>query len=605
MARRFIHLLLPLFLFVYAYGCSDQGLAPSGGEVTSTDNTNDGYGSSDGEDSSGAGGSSGSSSGSLFEGGPISIPVPVARLEAPDPTRIVLSIGDTKVSIAGLSGAITDPTASPLIWVWDDELAIQQTGAVRSDGSFTTITFTYSQASDARSLAVAGYDGTTVGTPIFLKISSDDNNNITYLWRLTNGATVVQSAVSMENNTVFVVSELTDPSTSVNTQLRRATSTQTTSYLYALNVGGVAQTIASGPIKIDQILVDESQIMVRSGTSFYYPNASKGFSFCCDVDSAEEINHVTSGLDDNAYQVLGVATDRAYYLCSKRTATCDEIHTLGSNEEYISSLFLQNSQTSQQLIFVHYSQKNGSVFNARGVIFDTSGNPVDSVGLAALPVVDDFLGASYQDINNSRAGIKGDTISIINLYKMDYTEGGSGNDFSFSYPTPTYVPSTSTQTPGSETISILTAQSSINNVLGDGDDILYPLDSLFTFRQNSDGGDPLTLLSVTPYREIYGVEVHPSGRLLLFCSKDSSGHGQIHAYCPSLVDTSSTEFPGEEIIQLTFGDETCTPFKNWKIDIESPDNTWAAAVIDLSDPPLPQIRFIDIFNQPELAGCFE
>ncbi|MDO8519631.1 MAG: hypothetical protein Q7T11_05655 [Deltaproteobacteria bacterium] len=552
---------------------SCAGASGVGGSGTGSGESGDGAGDS------GTGSDSGTTEDSLFQSGPVDIPITISKAEAIDPKLVTVTIDGADLVLTGAAGAVVNTSDNPQVWARNEALDEIITVTTSSNGSFPEIRFTHASSSFSSSVAIAGYNGTTIGIPIFLKI---DNN--TYSWLLTNGSTVVQGALAMSGDVAYVVSASTTESAAIS-GLKKATTT--TSTLYSLTIAGTSETIASGDISIDQVYAITELILVRSGNKFYYPNSESGFTLCCEVPSDETIVATATGATDALY--VGVGTNEAFYLCSRASGDCVQADTLATGESYHSIIFDTSPTSNETVALVFHST---SSIMLTGTYYGLEGTALDGGTFGGL-LPDNFVSSSSQDYDNAWGGESGH----LQIYRSVYKEGNSGTSFQLNAPTSAFT--TGSGTAGSDTIPVLIARSSFDSTFDDDDDIRYALNGSFVFDTLS---GTKTLLSATNSRTIFDAVAHPNTYFLFFCGEDGDGNGQIYAYCPRLVNLSQTGSATPEIIQLTSGDETCNENKNWKLDTDS--TNFSIVIMDTSDADAPQIRFIDPDTQPELADCF-
>lgn len=578
-SRFWVGVYLVLFICCAA-ACSGSVSGVTGGNGTGEDGTGDG--SDDGT------GSGGSSANPLYEAGPIDIPVPIAKVEAPNPGRITVTVSGSTVSLVGEEGALPDNASCSQVYTYDTLLELQQTATYRSGGRFDEIVFTYNgQSSITTSIIVACFDGTSIGSPIFLKIDEGS-----FVWLLTNGAEVSDGALSVYGDTVYLVSE-TDASTSVSKlggAGRDSDCTGVESTLYSLAIGGNYEEVASGCFSIDQVLATEGGVIVRSGGTFYQP-ASGEFTEGCGLSlgSGESIKKVSVGYDvENSGIGINVGTNRALYSCNvyegqMSASQFGSYFTLQSNWE-ITAIVTTDDTTSGRSLTVVYS-----------VVDRSTGLPVSPTG-GTIAAFDSFGAVTQSSLDSTGEGISPET----ELIAYGFTEGLSSNAYNGEYVNFKKRTEVSSGTAGSSSATVFTIWSDINSVY-------YLLDASLTTQANgtsSAGGTSYTvskLLDVSKTRTVHHVQLHRSAYVTFFCADDSSGNGQLYAYCPTLLPRNGTP-DGSEVIQLTTGVEHCDERNNWGVDTDSTDGP--VVVVNLSNPETPQIRFIDPLSDPLLADCF-
>lgn len=505
----------------------------------------------------------------LYTSGPIDVPVPIAKVEAIDPKYCTVTISSNQLTVTGQAGAVSNPTASPLVWAYESGLAQTVTTTTHADGSFDAINFTYSSPSYTAAVALAGYNGTEIGEPIFLKISAG-----TYVWVLTNGSSVSTSALTMNDNTVYLVLQTT--SSSALTKNRSATLRQTaavTSDLYTLNIAGVSQKLASGTFAIDQVYAAAGQPIVRSDNDFYYPDGSGGFTHCCSISGLETIAQVEVEADSSDVPWIAAITDRGLYVCSLAASECIERATFSSDEVINWFGWTTPSENWPSFsITVNTIVAANGIQTYRNYSFDTDGNSGDTT-----PWSSTSGGWVNKGTISHGTGSAGDPVLAVST--VDITEGSGAY---------TMVPNVVTScTAGSST-------KEIHQVFDSTGGTYYLLDALFN--NNTNG----MLCTVTNTRTLYDEEIHPSSKIVFFCAQDSGGNGQFYAYCANRV-TRGVNPDGSEIVQLTDGTEHCIEDKNWKIDQE----TSSLVIVDATTAILPQVQFIDPATDSRLADCLE
>ena len=505
------------------------------------------------------------------------IGVEIAKVEAPNPTRITVTVSGNTVSLVGEEGALPDNASCTEVFTYDTSLALQQTAAYRSGGRFDEIVFTYEgESSITTSIIVACFDGTSIGSPVFLQIEEG-----LFVWVLTNGA-VSDGALSVYGNTVYLVSETT-ASASISRSdhhERDSDCTGVESTLYSLAIGGNYEEVASGCFAIDRVLALRTRTFVLSGEDFYLVSDGEFVRSCyLDLASGETIGKIAAAQEvDSDLSMIEVATNRAAYYCQVNSSNENTATPFGAT-------FTLSSGWELTALTVSDNTTSGMGFNIGYSVIDTSTGRLVSPSGGSVASIDSF-GAVQQSIVGSTA--TGVTPSL-SVSALTFTEGLSTTLYSG-------IAGTTTAASGAAGSSSMTALG-VNSALTTKS---YLLDAALTIQTGSaTTGD--TLLDVSRTRTLIDYEIHPSGYALFFCAEDSSGNGQIYAYCPALLGTKSTP-DGSELIQLTEGGEHCNEAKNWSIDQES--STGSVVIIYLSDPDLPQIRFIDPYTDPLLDGCF-
>ncbi|MDO8519898.1 MAG: hypothetical protein Q7T11_07040 [Deltaproteobacteria bacterium] len=556
--------------------CSGVGTTSGTGGIGGDSGGDSGTGEDGGSSDSGADGSplDETTSDSLYSSGPVDVPVPIAKVEAIDPKYVVVAIDGKKLTLTGQAGAVPNPTLSPKVWARDTDLAETVTTDTKSDGSFDAISFTYSSSSFEASIALAGYDGTSIGEPIFLKISEGN-----YIWVLTNGSCVSTSALTMSENRVYLVLN-SDAGCSVtaNRSLTRNQSSETSSDLYTLDIAGISEKVATTTsFTIDQVFADDETVVVRGGNTFYTLDGSGGFTECCSIDSSETIARVEVEADGSDVPWIAVVSDRTASICSPSLGECETQVSLASNETVLSMAWNETAGMDMGgysgTIALRTVVTSGSTRTYKTYTYNRETDALTTTSSSGSS-------GGWQEVGT--VSLMKDDLTIT-LNTTDATEGVSA----FSLRPQTQVGSC---TLGSETKKLMAVWTSYSSN--------YLLDASLNIRSSDN-----MLCSITKTRELYYAEIHPSAKLVFFCAEDSTGNGQFYAYIPELAVSSRT-LDGTEIVQLTEGEEHCTRDKNWKVDPEEGTTDAPAGslvIVDASNPLLPQIRFFDPATDERLA----
>lgn len=564
-----IRLLLALLLLGLVASCSVAG---GGGATSETDE----------------------SSNPLYTGGPIDIPVPIAKAEAIDPKLVTVSISANRLSLTGQAGAVPNPTVSPQVWARDQTNDEIITATTRADGSFDTIEFTYDGSSVTTSIALAGFDGTNIGAPIFLKVT--DN---VYIWLLTNGSTVTDGTLTVEGNRVYLTTHESSSSTAISKPLPRQSSGITSS-LYALNVGGTAEQIATGDISIDQVFVTNGKIIIRSGKDFYFNNSAGEFGLCCSIDTEQEITQVDVEEEPSSgIQIMAVSSQNEMFVCW-RYGSLGECYRILAIEEtqripYFQLVFFDSlgstSVGDNVYVQVIVETTTGSGTTLEGRLFSWNGQ------------VSDTLLTTQSGINYTVDELVTlDNGSTLFVTRALLKKGASGDIFSNLQPvTNASGCAAGSSLNGSEEMGAMMLVSSNGKN--------YLLDASLTMDTST---SPATLCSASKTRTIINTEAHPTGQLVIFCADDDNSNGQLYAFCAKDLNSSSVSIANlpttGNVVQLTDGSEHCTAEKNWKVDrAAGTDGNASGSVVnvDLSNPSAPQIRFIDPGSDPLLADCLD
>lgn len=598
-------------------GGSGDGSGESGTEtgVSTGGETVSGGGAAEYTGEAAGGGSSGgsaSSSGGLYTGGPVDIPVPIAKVESIDPRYVIVTLAGNQLTLRGEAGAVTNVSASPQVWTQDSLTGEIKTTVSNSDGSFETITFSYGSDQPSTSVTVAGYDGTSIGTPVFLKVS----NNL-YVWILTNGSSVSRGSLAMDGDTVYMVIHV-DGSGAPAPALTRSgeRGTATSSYLYTLDVGGVPEIAATGDIVTDQLFVTEGEVLARSGNNFYIPEGS-GFKKLFSIGSAETIAAVDVDTDFSGKQWIAVATDRAIYTCD-RTGSCKEILDVDakSSPATFQSLVTMNwikqvtSQSSMFMLNVVWLEGLGNTFNPASWYY----SPPDGTPTKDSPQ----MSFTWYETDSIRI------LSTGTYIWKGILEPELRDNQLLNYRPARWVTTCSNPLPADHVRELQAT------MIGSGSNYFYLLDAEVTINTLTplQYGNFATYKDAVCYakrtRTIYNAEIYPDESLVFFCAEDESGKGQMYALCTDKIEgwspsnpmpqpgsgqTGYKGVPGDEIVQLTEGEEHCTEEKNWKIDRHVAANgdvtTNAVVIVNTSDPTKPQIQFIDPYNEPLLTDCLD
>lgn len=584
---------------------SGTGVEP-GGEAVSGGGAAEYTGSADG---GGAGGASGGGN-SLYETGPIDLPVPIAKLESIDPRYVIVNLSGNSLTLRGEAGAVTNVSASPQVWCQDSLTAEIKTTSTNSDGSFATITFTYASNEPSTSVTVAGYDGTSIGTPVFLKIS----NNL-YVWILTNGSSISRGSLAMDGDSVYMVLHMGAdglPAPSMSRSDGRGTATS--SHLYALDVGGIPEILATGDIILEQLFVTEGEVLTRSGNDFYIPDGTS-FKKLFSIGSAETILQVDAEADHSGKQWIAVATDRAAYVCD-RTGSCSEIADFDN---------LSAPAIFQGMIAVSWSKYligTDPVFFLQLVWEEKSGTSLTTSSWSYRPGEtiesdEDQWGWNWFEIDNvDLTGTSAGTYIHKGLLKQGTIDSNANR-----YRPATWVNKCS------DTLSNGNVKELETTMIETSWNIFYLLDAEVTVNTKTSvvNGNITTILDsicyAKPTRVVYNAEIHPNEDLIFFCAEDENGKGQMYCLCENKIEedtsdgwvgTGKTGYKGisdDSIVQLTEGEEHCTKEKNWKIDRHVASNGDitgnAVVIVNAADPTRPQIQFIDPYNDPLLEDCIE
>lgn len=502
-------------------------------------------------ESGGSGGGSGSGINRLFEDGPIDMPVTIAKLEAPDPSKITVEIGGgtnlsptlknqsaETVTLTGLAGAMPDPTATPQVYMYSEANGTTLVD-VNSNGSFAATTLT-----GTGPFLIAGYDGDQIGTPIFLQISGSR-----YIWFLTNGDEILGNVLAEDDSTTYVALAGETPSTSVNAaDLLFADSSEDVTEIQSLDIAGTSEILGTVPCVADEMFARDSQVMVRCDNTFYTYTATSGeFTENCSVNSAETIQKIEVNqqlTDDEVY--LGIITDVGAYACKVSTATLTTLDTLSAGQAYTEMrlfVYLNSGSLLNKLLMGMVAESSsGGLTTLENLLYDMSGTVI------VQSFTSGSTGATYstqEQVTNESLGV---TVSVFNF---TYTLGDSATYF------PWHVPKTTTTgacAPAANDVSAWVVTSSQYSCP-------YLLDQSLSLKPGSSTATNATVCGSTQTRNILHVETHSSAKLICFCATDEASQGQIYALCPGLIGSSGPD--GSEIIQLTSGVAHCDENKSW------------------------------------------
>lgn len=588
-------------------GSTDGSGDDSGGESGSGTGVESG-----GETVPGGGAVEGPEAGSsgLYEGGPVDIPVPIAKIESIDPRYVIVTLLENQLTLRGEAGAVTNVSASPFVWCQETNSGEIKTTASNSDGSFSAITFTLAENEPSTSITLAGYDGTSIGTPVFLRIS----NNL-YVWLLTNGTSVSQGALSMEEDIVYLVLHVGGIGSTTSSSLKRNATTEdyTSSYLYTFEVGGHLEIMATGDIIIDQLFVTEGEVLARAGNCFYIPEGTGFVELFC-IGSAETIDEIDVEADYDGKQWIAVATDRAAYVCN-RTSVCTEIadfDTISAPATYegiVSMTWSKYLIGTDPVFFLQlaWEETQNSVTTSSVWNYEP-GDELTEEG--------DNWGWYWWEIDN--VDLTGDTPGTY-VYK-GILEAGVVDNYSTDYRPATWV--TSCGSPAGGNVNQLEA-----TIIEMPNKTNYLLDAEVTVNTRTAvvTGNTTTWKDSICYakqtRVVYDAEIHPNinMNLVFFCAEDENSRGQIYALCGNYMEAADNDYSigtgrtgykgvsADSIVQLTEGEEHCTRGKNWKIDRHVAENgnvtTNAVVIVNTSNPLRPQVQLIDPYNEPLLSDC--
>lgn len=523
-------------------------------------------------------GSAAEGSEALFTGGPVDIPVTIAKLEAPDPSNITVDVSGGGSNLGfrrATSGTITltgEPRAltTTQVYIYSSETGETQITDVESDGSFDATTL-----QGTGPLMVAGYDGTNIGTPIFLKVSEGK-----YVWYLTNGDEILASVLAEEDGTTVVAVN----GSSGSSALRKQSGEEATTDVYTLDIAGVDELKGNVPCTVDEIFTRGGDIVARCDNDFYlYTEDSGSFEESFSIDSSETISFtdVERDEDNELYTVVG--TDAGTSIGKMSNGQVTEIDTLtaGCEEYTLVKLFIYEGSGQ-------YDGDLMAIVESRNTCTTPVQNRHQLLSLTG-EVISITLTDSYGAETTYQATVSNEsTGASLTLTKILFEEGDTQSYYQY------YEPNTlSSCTAGSDTLDVYSIWS-----MGMGGSVPYILDGSLTLQQGS--GQTFesygyTICDATRTRSVYHVELHSSGKIACFCADDDDGNGQLYAYCPSEVEFMQDP-DGSEIRQITTGVEHCNEVKNWKCD--------DSIVIVGTHDDFTEVQIVIPEEDPDLEDCF-
>lgn len=615
-----------IFLFIFA-SCGGGGLG----------------GSLSGGNSEGSDGSAG------FTDGPVDIPLPIAKLEAPDVRKIDVEVGGsgnitsplptknastTTVTITGRAGAIVNPATEPQVYILNVETGEAQTKTTNADGSFATFTVTGS----IDTIVVAGFDGTSLSVPVFLKIAEGQ-----YIWILTNSGSLINSALISSGATIYMAANGSASSSLTKATTKSADSS--TSEVIALGIAGTFSSKGVVGCAVDEINTDGTNLLVRCDGTFYLHDGTSTFNKTCEVaGTIAEVDYRDDG-DGTLYAAM--ATETSLVLCNTATGATSTLHTLStcsayqniqlnaeSGDENISAGFATKFQMEggpgsgipgddfgdemeegdgsddgdgggeeipgdddgsddALATFSVYADMTGCSGGTAGTIL------VNDQGTVIAMTTDSTTGASRQIIDTVTAGDYRMTISKTVLAAgglagwVDPTEASGLLEKN-------YDPATIVSSCSSSFSSLATYTFGSyfgENLIPDR----MPAASVTIYDNGQRSGytgypDHYAICSASETETVYDAEIHDSAQITCYCANDESGNGQLFAYCPNKM-TDATDPDGSEVIQLTKDNEHCNANQNWTCEdsIVTIDNSGSYS----------QVRIIVPALDPRLSGCLE
>lgn len=576
-----------------------------------------------------------------FTNGPVDIPVTIAKLEAPDVGNIDVEVGGasnmttplliknastTTVTITGRAGAIVNPTTEPQVYILNVETNEAQTKDTNADGSFATFTVTGS----IDTIVVAGFNGTSISVPVFLKIAEGQ-----YIWILTNSDSLISSSLISSGSTIYMAANGSGLSSLTKAGTKSADSS--TSEIIALGIAGTFSSKGTVDCAVDEINTDSANLLVRCDGTFYLHDGTSTFNKSCEV--AGTVIEVDYNDDGDGTLYAAVATDTSIVLCNTSTGVTSTLHTLStcsayrniqlnaeSGDDNISAgletkyqeggpgggipgddfgdemeegdgggeeIPGDDSADDQLATFSVYADMTGCSGGTAGTIL------VNDQGAVIAMTTDSATGASRQIIDTIRNGDYRMTLSKTVLEAgglagwVDPTQVSGLLEKDYDPSTIVNFCSSSFSSLAAYTISSYYGENSIPERM--------PATSLTIYDNGQRSGysgypDHYAICSASETNTVYDAEIHDSAQITCYCADDASGNGQLFAYCPNKM-TDATDPDGSEIIQLTKGNEHCNANQNWTCEdsIVTIDNSGS----------YPQVRIIVPALDPRLSGCLE
>lgn len=530
---------------------------------------------------------------SLFGEGPVDLPVTIAKLEAPDATKISYSVRAGTVTITGEAGAMTDDPRCGFVYIFNASTLTVVIVTVNPDLGFTA---TDIAGSEGQSIAVACFDGdSTIGLPYIVNIEGS-NGEDSYIW-LTNSNVLHSTATTASNGRVYMVTDVLSSEESTDSSLIKAAE-DTSSTVYTLDVGGTYDKLVEHSAAIHEIFATDEATIVRSSNTYYIVEDG-ALTELMVVDAAETIQQAAISPYGGYY--FAVVTDAAFYVVDIRSVTAKlaatssgftlyTVVTFAANESFGS--FDWYSSGGMDVIFVTEQTDDEPLIVTLGV-YDYDDSWTDSwANKNLINDVTDGKVAMETAINES---------SVIILEKIALTVGNKSSTGKWDVYEPQTLNEFDSANPDPavgltvRTVDVFTITGSV------ADGGIYMLNAEIT---QQDGMGGRTLTSITTTRTIYDVELHPNGKMAVMCAEDANELGQLFVYS-QLSTGTFLQLTGTT--ENTSNVEHCNEDKNWKIDQETGNITYLNAfdTSSAADINATQVNFIDPTKHPgilELLG---
>lgn len=556
---RLVRIILALVLCSWL-GCAGSGL--DGGSSTAIGNPDDG--------------SDDVAQDSLFEAGPIDIPVTIAKLEAPVPDRIAVTVqSSTSVSFKGLEGAIPNPSATPFVYVLNRETDQTTINPVNEDGSFENI------VSSAFTLIASSIDelASQISAPVIYSCFDS-----TCHWILTNSSSLSASGLTMANDTVYaVVVNQASNNLSAARGVAKIAQDGTTFTIYKLGVGGTYGQQATVDFPIDEVFATRDRLYARSGDSFYISDQhvdGGGFKLLHTLDETEtyrfaRVNDVDprnspETYDDPWVEELAIITEQGLVFLDAVTETAKTIYTLEECET-ITEFSWDHNEESEALVYL--SSICGGRLSLSGIELAVTGNSDDPWDGAW-----ENRNIIWTDLSQILAGqtvmLDDQSSFYINPYTITLTEGDSWtteldlpylpemtiNDFDAT--DPDVSSNIDTNPVDVRIVQISQGEEIIHHILGTSSEagvsdggIALQYTTVSNVKEYEQVGDEVELKNVKIAEintaTIPKIELHPSGKYLFYCANN-----QLHVFFA----------PDGDVLQLTEGVDHCDESNAWKID---------------------------------------
>lgn len=561
----------------------------------------------------GVGGSSGGS-GALFDGGPVDIPVTIAKLESPDPSHITVSVGTEKnVTLTGQAGAIPNPSVTPFVYVINSATGTATIAPVNADGSFAGLdvgaTGPFAVASSVDDVA------SQISGPVVLKIDDD-----TYLWLLTNGDTISSGAVAMVGDTVYLVANNASASENVLPSLFKKAST-TSSTVYSLGIGGTYGEVGTCDCQIVELAVANETTIARDADGIFYQLDDSTFEPIFTLDAGETyrfMNIYNGEMEDGMNLYMSVATDKNLYMLNLTEETYDLVYALADNETVLADNWVSHSgdldtgeSIGRTLYYDVYFQTETATGLSLSLYILNSLDPSDlnpdwsqawdpdttfggtfgsSRGHSSLTGDEDApLGDVWYDSFAVQEGEVIDTDDDRHDMIVAQYEKPSNSAVTLDSFTASSLPTCGTLTLG-EPLVFHEINSSFN-------DYGYWINGAITVRPCRQSGDTATytastalsdfaafeITEATQTKTVYNIQPHPT--LAFYCALDENSVGQLYAFFTT----------DEDILAVTEGVEHCNADTNWRVD---PDTHHVVFMNASSSLDATQVDFIDPSTDP-------